>query len=113
MPGFDDELCRGSAVVTPTSKSREITLVFYSKNLINHRWLIWLMCLRAKLKSYIQRKHGGDEKKKCKKYLESEGDIGHEVLHDVAGCVHGQLVRHVPVVIIHPAPVLNLGKQRV
>ena len=44
-------------------------------------------------------------------YLESVGDVGHQVGHNVAGCVHGQLVGHPPFVDIHPTPVLHLEKQ--
>ena len=73
---------------------------------------------RAKLKSFIQWKHGGDkeilvQKAPGKVHLESVGDVGHKVLHDVARCAHGQLVGQVPVVIVHPTPVLHLGKRRV
>ena len=41
-------------------------------------------------------------------YLEIEGDVGDKVLDNEAGCVHSQLVGHVPVVDIHPTPVLHL-----
>ena len=42
-------------------------------------------------------------------YLEIEGDVGDKVHDNEAGCVHSQLVGHVPVVDIHPTPVLHLG----
>ena len=41
-------------------------------------------------------------------YLEIEGDVGDKVHDNEAGCFHSQLVGHVPVVDIHPTPVLHL-----
>ena len=41
-------------------------------------------------------------------YLEIERDVRDKVHDNVAGCVHSQLVGHVPVVDIHPTPVLHL-----
>ena len=106
MPGFDDEPRRGSAVVFNPHKA---TLVFCSNNLINC-WLIWFLCVTANLKHEEDVLIVGVKSQKLSTYLESEGDKGHQVLHNVAGCVHPELVGHVPAVIIHPTPVLNLGK---